>query len=45
MQAPTGSSSVFIRNIAYDCDDEELKRTLKIVGPYRDMKMINGDNN
>lgn len=45
MEAPHDFSSVFIRNIAYDCDDEELKRTLKIVGPYRDMKQMIGEKN
>ena len=42
---PKDFSSVFIRNIAFDCDDEELKRALKIVGPYRDMKQMIGEKN
>ena len=34
-----------MRNIAFDCDDEELKKTLNTVGPFRDMKMLIGDDN
>ena len=34
-----------MRNIAYDCDDEELKKTLNTVGPFIDMKMLIGDDN
>ena len=45
LTAPKDFSSVFIRNIAFDCDDEELKRALKIVGPYRDMKQMIGEKN
>lgn len=34
-----------MRNIAFDCDDEELKKTLNAVGSFRDMKMLVGDDN
>lgn len=44
-QAPLGEASVFFGNIAYDCEDDELKRTLETVGPYRDMKMMFGEEN
>jgi len=37
--------SVFFGNIAYDCDDEELKKTLRTAGPFRDMKLMFGDDN
>lgn len=44
-QAPRDASSVFFGNIAYKCDDEELKRTLRTVGPYLNMKQMFGDDN
>jgi RNA recognition motif-containing protein len=44
-EAPKNQACVFMRNIAFDCDDEELKKTLNTVGPFRDMKMLIGDDN
>ena len=40
-----GEASVFFGNISYDCGDDELKRTLETVGPYRDMKLMYGEEN
>ena len=36
---------MFFGNISYDCEDVELNRTLETVGPFRDMKMIFGEEN
>ena len=44
-EVPRNQACVFMRNIAYDCNDEELKKTLRTVGPYREMKMLIGDDN
>ena len=46
-EAPSGHSSVFFGNISYDLyeqNEEELNRTLRTVGPYRDMKLMFGDD-
>jgi RNA recognition motif-containing protein len=43
--APGGHSSVFFGNIAYDCEVEELNRTLRTCGPFRDMKLMFGEDN
>jgi len=42
--APGGHSSVFCGNIAYDCEVEELNKTLRTCGPFRDMKLMFGDD-
>lgn len=44
-RAPGGQSSVFFGNIAYDCEPEDLNRVMKTCGPFRDMKMMYGDDN
>lgn len=44
-EAQTGPSTVFFGNISYDCHEDELKRTLRTVGPYRDFKPMFGDDN
>lgn len=46
-EAPSGFSSVFFGNISYDLyeqNEEELNRTLRTVGPYRDMKLMFGED-
>lgn len=44
-RAPGGQSSVFFGNISYDCEIEDLNRVMKTCGPFRDMKMMYGDDN
>ena len=44
-EAPDGQSSVFFGNIAYDCEVEDLNRTLRTCGPFRDMKLMFGEDN
>lgn len=43
--APIGESSVFFGNISYDCEPEDLDRVMKTCGPFRDMKLMYGDDN
>lgn len=43
-EAMGGESSVFFGNIKYDCDGDDLKNTLRTVGPYRDMKLMFGED-
>ena len=44
-EASGGHSTVFFGNISYDCDEIELDRTLRTAGPFRDMKLMYGDDN
>ena len=32
--AKKGPASVFLGNIAYDCDDDEMRRILRTAGPF-----------
>lgn len=43
--APGGESSVFFGNISYDCQPEDLIQVMRTCGPFRDMKMMYGDDN
>lgn len=46
-KAPSGHSSVFFGNISYDLyeqNEKDLNQTLRTVGPYRDMKLMFGDD-
>ena len=43
-EAMGGESSVFFGNIRYDCEGDDLKNTLRTVGPYRDMKLMFGED-
>lgn len=43
--APGGESSVFFGNISYDCEPEDLNKVMMTCGPFRDMKMMYGDDN
>ena len=36
---------MFFGNIAYDCEVEDLNKTLRTCGPYRDMKLMFGEDN
>mmetsp|Transcript_23043 Transcript_23043/g.35637 ORF Transcript_23043/g.35637 Transcript_23043/m.35637 type:complete len:145 (-) Transcript_23043:328-762(-) len=40
-----GHSSVFLGNIAYDCDDDDMRRILRTAGPFRDIKLILSEDN
>jgi len=33
-------ASVFFGNIAFDCDDDEIRRILRSTGPFSEMKLI-----
>ena len=35
---------MFLGNIAYDCDDDEMRRILKTPGPFQEIKLLMGDD-
>ena len=43
-EATGKESSVFFGNIKYDCEEDDLKNTLRTAGPYRDMKLMFGED-